>query len=361
MTLVIYTKNNVISTSEEKVETETGNCLFTVSSDQNNCTIKINNIETNSLVVKYGSVVQYEVSKEDYVTEKGELKVCKNIELQAKMRKTKVKFMVTPNPSDATVIINGTEQSYVEVDPGTVVTWSVSKTDYSTKTGTTTVNSDTTLPVVLTWCLEYTTAGTYTKELPAGKYQLDIVGGGAGGAMCTDTSNDRITGGSGGSGAYYNTVVELSAGIYTINVGAGSNKVTKANTYSQLKSAEVSAAGSSSFSGEGIQISVPGAGAWTCYKTSGSFGFGASASQISTSGFTPISEIKTNGNNGKQAPTELRPSVAGSNTGGASAYKDEYGAGGGNHWTYNISSSPNYYGYADNGKAGCVIIQQIVE
>jgi len=87
MSLVIYAKNNKVSSSEDKVDVEVTNCLFTVKCDQENCTIKLNDIEVSKLSVKYGDMVHYEISKENYITEKGQLKVYQDIELNVKMQK----------------------------------------------------------------------------------------------------------------------------------------------------------------------------------------------------------------------------------------------------------------------------------
>lgn len=67
---------------------------------------------------------------------------------------------------------------------------------------------------------ESSTAGTYTVELSSGKYEITCVAGGGGGTYCIDNSGSRVSG-SGASGSCFKGVVRISAGTYTVVVGAG--------------------------------------------------------------------------------------------------------------------------------------------
>lgn len=66
-------------------------------------------------------------------------------------------FTINPTPSDATVTLTATGYTQVgnsiTVKPGTTVSWSVSKTNYYTQTGSITVNNDTTQDVSLVYAL----------------------------------------------------------------------------------------------------------------------------------------------------------------------------------------------------------------
>jgi len=107
MTLKIYTKNNRISTDKDELDKPVDVCAFTVKSTPEDATIKINGIETKTKVVEYGSVVSYEVSKDLYVTEKGNLKVCKDIELNVEMVRVNYDLTINAMPNVSTILIDG--------------------------------------------------------------------------------------------------------------------------------------------------------------------------------------------------------------------------------------------------------------
>ena len=61
----------------------------------------------------------------------------------------KVTITINPTPSDATVKLNGVEQSSIEVDKGTEVTYEVSKEGHTAKSATVTAETTQTIEVVL--------------------------------------------------------------------------------------------------------------------------------------------------------------------------------------------------------------------
>lgn len=71
---------------------------------------------------------------------------------------------VSATPSDATVKLNGVEQTSITVAEGSEVQWEVSKDGYVAQSGTVTVTSDTTLPVTLVEAAEYTFTITATPD-----------------------------------------------------------------------------------------------------------------------------------------------------------------------------------------------------
>lgn len=76
---------------------------------------------------------------------------------------------------------------------------------------------------------ESSTAGTYTVDIEfPGKYQVIVVGGGSGAAynVSGKFSDGSI---SGGSGAGFEGIISLTAGTYTITVGAGGTSVSPHN------------------------------------------------------------------------------------------------------------------------------------
>jgi hypothetical protein len=58
-------------------------------------------------------------------------------------------FTINATPVDAIVTINGTQQSSITAEEGSSIVWSVSKTGYTTQTGSLTLNSDVTETVNL--------------------------------------------------------------------------------------------------------------------------------------------------------------------------------------------------------------------
>ena len=61
----------------------------------------------------------------------------------------KVTITINPTPPDATVKLNGVEQSSIEVDKGTEVSYEVSKEGYTAKSATVTAETTQTIEVVL--------------------------------------------------------------------------------------------------------------------------------------------------------------------------------------------------------------------
>lgn len=162
MTLKIYTKNNRISTDKDELDKPVDVCAFTVKSTPEDATIKINGVETKTKVVEYGSVVSYEASKDLYVTEKGNLKVCKDIELNVEMVRVNYDF-------------------------------------------------------------EFTTPGTYTMQIDRDSiYSIRAIGAGGGSVAGHCKYNDSNGAGYGSSGSGYDGgEFVIPAGLYTVIIGAG--------------------------------------------------------------------------------------------------------------------------------------------
>ena len=72
---------------------------------------------------------------------------------------------------------------------------------------------------VIPFSTEYTTAGTQSLALESGRYHIDMVGGGGGGAYGALQNAGGAA--NGGSGAYIEGNVDLEADTYTVVVGAG--------------------------------------------------------------------------------------------------------------------------------------------
>jgi hypothetical protein len=74
---------------------------------------------------------------------------CKNDDTNPPTPVEKHTLSIQPTPSDSVVIINGVQTNSVTVDKGSIVNWHVSKTGYISKQGSVTVNTDQTINVVL--------------------------------------------------------------------------------------------------------------------------------------------------------------------------------------------------------------------
>lgn len=132
---------------------------FRINPTPANAIVKINAQTTNTVTVKEGSKITWSVSAAGHATQSGEefLNADKSINVVL----TKLpKFTIVPTPSNATVVINGSQRTSIEGSPGTQVIWSVSATGYTTQSGVTTIqNVDSALAVVLVG-LNYTVTVT---------------------------------------------------------------------------------------------------------------------------------------------------------------------------------------------------------
>ena len=131
------------------------------------------NVTTKSVDLEVGSEYTYEVSAVGYDTKKGSGTINKNevIEVRLEADANDYTFEITPTPVDATVTINGTEQSSVTEPAGTLIEWEVSKTGYVTQSGSFLLSSDTESPMVVT--LEEETSN-YSLNIQATPSDADI-------------------------------------------------------------------------------------------------------------------------------------------------------------------------------------------
>lgn len=141
-------------------------------------------------------------------------------------------FTIIPDPVDALVVLvaaGGVQQgNSIQVEPETVISWSVSKAGYTTQNGYFTMTEDDKeLPVTL----EYSGASLVTENkivtLPVGTYKYISVGGGGGGcpgkpAGTGTRSTHGGTGGAGGGSGYINVGLFSTPGeTMTITIGQG--------------------------------------------------------------------------------------------------------------------------------------------
>lgn len=107
----------------------------------------------NSITVKYGTSVSYTVSKSGHETKSGTIIVTDDQQVPITLL-NQVVLTIEPTPSNATVVLtaDGFTQvgNSIVVNPGTSVSYSISRTGYITQTDTIIVNTTQTLQISLT-------------------------------------------------------------------------------------------------------------------------------------------------------------------------------------------------------------------
>lgn len=113
---------------------------LTINPTPNDATVIINGVERRSYTEDYGTAAVWSVSKAGYVTQSNIDILTSDTTRNITLVEMQYTFSIVPNPADATVMINGVEQSSVNVSDGATLTWSVSKTGYETQTGSYTID-----------------------------------------------------------------------------------------------------------------------------------------------------------------------------------------------------------------------------
>lgn len=124
---------------EEKQEEEK---YFTlrINPTPSNATVKINGIETNELTVQAYTYVEWSVSADGYISDGGTIGMNRDITLSIALERIPnyypdYTFTINPTPSNATVIINGSERKSYIAKAGDIVSWSVSLNGYVSQSG----------------------------------------------------------------------------------------------------------------------------------------------------------------------------------------------------------------------------------
>lgn len=216
-------------------------------------------------------------------------------------------YTINADPAGSTIKLTATgytqSGNHITVHKGTKISWTVSKTGYSSQSGSLTLNGNRTDTITLTpyFEYEYTTSGSRSISIPYNCVaRVDMVGGGSGGWAFLNTSlgTKIMYRSSGASGAYIGGNMTLTAGTYTVNVGAGGAK-----SYGNA-SGSSGAGGNTTFNGQ-----TAGGGK---ASSRGSAGAGGTAT-TTLSGLT-----KKNGNAGT-----VWNGNSGTQAGGASVYNSK--------------------------------------
>lgn len=190
-------------------------------------------ISGNSIIVPYNTTVIYNVSKPGYVSKNNlQWTVTETATVTVPLTPL-VTLTIDPIPVDSTVTLTaaGYTQSgnSITVEPGTNVSYSVSRSQLITQSGSTTVNSTNTLPITLSYpantvLFESSTAGSYSITTIT-SVDVNIICVGAGGGACQSfimSGGNYLCGSAGGgSGGYTNVNINIPVTTtIPINIGA---------------------------------------------------------------------------------------------------------------------------------------------
>lgn len=134
--------NNALSTLTTKY-------TLTVNPVTPDTTVTINGIVQTSMQVTNGSTVNVKVSADGYKTYEEFILVDKDMVITPELQKEEVTFSINTIPSDCIVRLNGVARNSVTVVKGSSVNWEVSKSGYITKSGSVTVEENTSMQVSL--------------------------------------------------------------------------------------------------------------------------------------------------------------------------------------------------------------------
>lgn len=126
---------------EKEPEPETPRYTLIINPVPASATVIIDGQVRNNITVESGTVVNYSVQAEGYFFQEGSYMVTENYVLDVELEALpnyvpNYYFSINPTPSDATVVINGNEQSTYEAQEGSIIVWSVSKEGYVSQNGT---------------------------------------------------------------------------------------------------------------------------------------------------------------------------------------------------------------------------------
>lgn len=122
---------------------------FVIVAVPSDAVVKINGVTTTSCTAAYGTIISWSVSRENYITQSGTLTLTEDTSIEVSLELKSYTFTVSPTPTNAVVIINGEERTSITAVHGTEIEWSVSADNYVSQNGTAVLTKDTTLPVAL--------------------------------------------------------------------------------------------------------------------------------------------------------------------------------------------------------------------
>lgn len=211
---------------EVKLVSSVIRCAFEIEATPDDAVVMINGLERNKISVGQNSKIEWSVSKQGYFTQSGIINaISENTKVNVNL---KMRFSIKTNISSAEILINGEKRSYIDVDPLTEVSWSVSAEGYQTRSGTQSVTESVELLVNLSSqtpgqvMFESSTPGTYNQTLEAGYYKLLMCGAGGSGWYYKQSFASTAYFAQGGAGAVFEGRLYLNDGVYKIVVGGTS-------------------------------------------------------------------------------------------------------------------------------------------
>ena len=147
-----YNETLRVTLEKEAVETFT---LYVDTVTPSGAIVKLNGSVTKQLTVTKGTVVQVEATASGYKPYSSSITVNSDRHIDIVLEEIVVIYntlTINPTPSDATVIINNVSSTGVtskNYPQGTVISWSVLKDGYVTKSDSVTLNGDKTINVIL--------------------------------------------------------------------------------------------------------------------------------------------------------------------------------------------------------------------
>ena len=130
----------LVENHSEAVSLVINQYTFSIVATPADATVTINGEVRSSITADYGTSITWEVSKEGYTTQSNTETLTGDTTRNITLTEVQYTFTIVPTPADATVMINGVQQSSVTVSDGTTLTWEVSKTGFTTQTGSYTIN-----------------------------------------------------------------------------------------------------------------------------------------------------------------------------------------------------------------------------
>lgn len=143
----IFRNQSINIVLEPLVSSDT--CTLKVVSTPSDATVVMNSVTGADQTFTKGTEVNITVSREHYITQSFKVTVTEDMILEVALIGEDTTFTINPTPADSIVTINGLIRDSAVFPYGTYIEWEVSRTGYSSKTGSLTLVTDTVLPVIL--------------------------------------------------------------------------------------------------------------------------------------------------------------------------------------------------------------------
>ena len=146
----------------ETVQLVLSQYTFSIDTDPSN-TVMINGVQRTSITADYGTTITWSVNREHYETQSDSFVLSGDDTIEVVLQLEKFTFTINPNPSNAIVTMNDIETSSISVEYGTTVNWTVEYPGYADRSGSVVVIEDSTITVTIeeTYLKFYVTSPGY--------------------------------------------------------------------------------------------------------------------------------------------------------------------------------------------------------